>query len=155
MSISNYGTTLKYDGLDLLTPIDIDPTEAGNYQTAPGRLSTEAWELPLIFRIGTSITPIYTESQELILAADALHPNNNTESVNVGAQYSLKFPVFGKIFLRAGYKGLQMEDSQYGATYGGGVQTDFMGNQGLKIEYAYRPMGILGNAQSFSVSLLF
>jgi len=155
MSISNYGSTLKYEGLDLLTPIDVDPNEAGNYSTAPGRLSTEEWELPLIFRIGASITPIYTESQELILSADALHPNNNTESVNVGAQYSLKFPVFGKIFLRAGYKGLQMEDSQYGATYGGGVQTDFMGNQGLKIEYAYRPMGILGNAQSFSVSLLF
>jgi hypothetical protein len=155
MCICNYGTTLKYDGLDLLTPIDVAPNEAGNYQNAPGRLSTEQWELPLIFRIGTSITPIYTESQELILSADALHPNNNTESVNVGAQYSIRFPVFGKVFLRAGYKGLLMEDSQYGATYGMGVQTDFMGNQGLKAEYAYRPMGILGYAQSFGVSLLF
>jgi hypothetical protein len=155
MCISNYGTTLKYEGLDLLTPIDIDPNEAGNYQNAPGRLSTEEWELPLIFRIGTSITPIYTESQELILSADALHPNNNTESINVGAQYSLRFPVVGRVFLRAGYKGLLMEDSQYGATYGLGLQTDVMSNQGFKVEYAYRPMGILGNAQAFSVSLLF
>ena len=36
MSISNYGTTLKYDGLDLLNPIDVAPSEAGNYKNPSG-----------------------------------------------------------------------------------------------------------------------
>ena len=104
MSISNYGTTLKYDGLDLLTPIDVDPNSAGNYQSAPGRLATQEWELPLIFRVGISVTPLLTDVHEIILSVDALHPNDNSESVNVGAQYSLNFPSFGKIFLRGGTK---------------------------------------------------
>ena len=155
MSISNYGTTLKYEGLDLLTPIDVDPNSAGNYQSAPGRLSTEEWELPLIFRIGVSVTPVLTDMHEIILSVDALHPNNNSESVNVGAQYSLPFPSFGKLFLRGGYKGLFMEDSQYGASYGVGLQIDMMSNQSIKVEYAYRSIGILGAVQSMGVSLLF
>jgi opacity protein-like surface antigen len=155
MSISNYGTTLKYEGLDLLTPIDVDPNSAGNYQNAPGRLSTQEWELPLIFRIGVSVTPILTDMHEIVLSADALHPNNNSESVNVGAQYSLTFPSFGKLFLRGGYKGLFMEDSQYGASYGVGLQLNIMSNQSIKVEYAYRSIGILGGVQSMGVSLLF
>jgi hypothetical protein len=155
MSISNYGTTLKYDGLDLLTPIDVDPNSAGNYQSAPGRLSTQEWEMPLIFRIGASVTPIESDMHEIILSVDALHPNNNSESVNVGAQYSLAFPSFGKLFLRGGYKALFMEDSQYGASFGVGFQIDMMSNQSLKVEYAYRNMGILGGTQSMGVSFLF
>jgi hypothetical protein len=155
MSISNYGTSLKYDGLDLLTPIDVAPNEAGNYQSASGRLSTQEWELPLIFRVGASITPICIGDHELILSVDALHPNNNTESVNLGAQYSLAFTGLGKVFLRGGYKALFMEDTQYGASFGMGIQTDLMFNHGLKLEYAYRGMGIFGNAQSIGVSLLF
>jgi hypothetical protein len=155
MSISNYGTSLKYDGLDLLSPIDVDPNAAGNYRDAPGRLATQEWELPLIFRIGTSVTPVFTDEHELILSADALHPNNNSESVNVGAQYALTLPSFGRLFLRAGYKALFMEDSQYGASFGLGVQTDLLFNRGLKLEYAYRSIGILGDAQSLGVSVLF
>ena len=155
MSISNYGTTLRYEGLDLLTPIDVDPNTAGNYQSAPGRLSTQEWELPLIFRIGVSVTPVLTDMHEIILSADALHPNNNSESVNVGAQYSLIFPSFGKLFLRGGYKGLFMEDSQYGASFGMGLQIDMMSNQSIKVEYAYRSLGILGGVQSMGVSFLF
>jgi hypothetical protein len=155
MSMSNYGTSLKYDGLDLLVPIDVDPNSAGNYQSASGRLGTQEWELPMIFRIGVSVTPICKENYEIILLADALHPNNNTESVNIGAQCSLTFTSFGKVFLRGGYKALFMKDSQYGASFGLGLQTDLMSNRGLKLECAYRDIGIFGSVQSFGISLLF
>jgi hypothetical protein len=155
MSISNYGSTLRYEGLDLLSPIDVDPNTAGNYQSAPGRLATQEWELPLIFRIGASVTPILTDVHEIILSVDALHPNNNNESVNVGAQYSLNFPSFGKIFLRGGYKALFMDDSQYGMSWGIGLQINMMSNQGIKVEYAYRSIGILGGVDCLGVSLLF
>jgi hypothetical protein len=155
MSISNYGTSLKYDGLDLLNPIDVAPYEAGNYQDAPGQFKVQEWELPLIFRIGASVTPIVTENHEVILSADVLHPNNNSESLNLGAQYSITFPTFGKLFLRGGYKALFMEDSQYGASLGLGVQTDLLFNRGLKVEYAYRSLGIFGGVNSFGVSVQF
>jgi hypothetical protein len=155
MSISNYGTSLKYDGLDLLNPIDVAPNEAGNYRDASGQFRLQEWELPLIFRIGASLTPIATENHEVILSADVLHPNNNSESVNLGAQYTIAFPTLGKLFLRGGYKALFMEDSQYGASFGLGVQTDLMFNRGLKVEYAYRSIGIFGGVNSLGVSVQF
>lgn len=155
MSISNYGSRMKYDGMDLLNPIDISPDEAGNYRDAPGQFRLQEWELPLIFRFGASWTPIYAGMHQVILSVDALHPNNNSESVNVGAQYSASFPSFGKIFFRGGYKALFMEDSQYGLALGFGATTFLLGNKGLKVEYAFRDSGILGKTHCYGIGVLF
>jgi len=60
MSISNNGTRMKYDGIDLIYPIDIPPDDAGNFEDVPGQFRTQDWELPLIFRIGVSTKPPLT-----------------------------------------------------------------------------------------------
>ena len=62
MSISNYGTRLRYDGMDLLVPIDPNPNEYGNFDDVEGLYNTSEWELPLIFRLGFSVQPIYTNN---------------------------------------------------------------------------------------------
>ena len=155
MSISNYGTRMKYDGLDLLQPIDILPDEQGNYQYANGKFQSVNWELPLIFRVGVAVHPIVIGGNRLTLAVDALHPNNNTESVNVGGQYQLSIPAFGKLALRAGYKAMFMEDSEYGPTFGGGLVLNLMGNVGLRIDYAYKSVGLLGNFHSYTCGVTF
>jgi len=155
MSISNYGTKMRYGGMDLLQPIDILPNEAGNYRDVPGEFKMEEWELPLIFRIGVSINPIVMGSSHLTLAVDALHPNNNCESVNLGAQYKLTIPTTGDFFLRVGYKALFMDDSEYGFSFGGGLVLRLMHNIGLKIDYAYRGVGIFGKTHNYSVGMLF
>lgn len=155
MSISNYGTRMQYDGIDLINPIDIKPDEAGNFRDVPGQFRLQEWELPLIFRLGTSIQPIYSDNHELLLSADALHPNNNNESVNLGAQYKFKSPTFGDIYIRGGYKALFMDDSQYGPTFGFGIVTHMLHNTGIKIEYAFRDIGVLGNAHSYGISVIF
>lgn len=155
MSISNYGTRMRYDGIDLINPIDIKPDEAGNFRDVPGQFRLSEWELPLIFRIGMSLQPIATENHQLILALDALHPNNNSESVNVGAQYSLKSAAFGRAFLRAGYKGLFMDRSEFGLSFGFGVETFLLYNTRLRIEYAVRDHAILGSTESFSIGFSF
>ncbi len=155
MSISNYGTRMKYDGIDLLNPIDIKPDEQGNYQYANGKFETVEWELPLIFRVGVAIHPIVLGGHRLTIAADALHPNNNTESVNLGAQYQLKMPAFGSFYLRGGYKALFMEDSEYGPTFGGGLLMNLMGNVALRLDYAYKSVGLLGNFHSYTCGITF
>jgi opacity protein-like surface antigen len=155
MSISNYGTRMKFDGIDLIYPIDIDPYEAGNYRDVPGQFRLQEWELPLIFRIGVSIVPVALEQHRLILAVDALHPNNNMESINIGAQYKLTIPTTGDFFLRAGYKALFMEDSEYGLSLGGGISMRLMHNMGVKFEYAFRGIGVLGQTHCYSVGFLF
>ena len=155
MSISNYGTRMKYDGMDLLNPIDIEPNEAGNYSNVQGQFKLQAWELPLIFRIGISINPIILNNHELTLAMDALHPNNNNESINIGGQYELKIPGTGSFFLRGGYKAIFMEDSEYGLTFGSGIILRFMNNFAVKADYAFKPVGILGNTHSYTLGFLF
>ena len=155
MSISNYGTKMQYGGMDLIFPIDIAQNENGNFEDAPGQLRTEAWELPLIFRIGASFSPISTTFNKITLAADALHPNNNSESVNLGAEYELNIPGTGSLFLRGGYKGLFMHNSEYGLTFGGGILLRLMGNMGLQVDYAFRNLGVLGNTNTYTVGLNF
>lgn len=155
MSISNYGTKLKYDGIDLLRPIDILPDENGNYKDIEGQYRLQGWELPLIFRVGASITPIVNESQCLTLAVDALHPNNNSESLNLGAEYEFKFLGIGKLFLRGGIRGLYMDETEFGPTFGGGVHFTMLNNKVIKIDYAYKDIGILGNSMIYSIGVTF
>ncbi len=155
MSISNYGTKMKYDGIDLIQAIDIKPDEAGNYRDAKGQFRLEGWELPLIFRVGFAVHPVAISNHRLTLAFDALHPNNNTESVNLGAQYMYRMPRFGSFFLRGGYKALFMEDSEYGPTFGGGFNLNVLGNMGLKVDYCYKNMGLLGNTHCYTIGFLF
>lgn len=155
MSVSNYGTRMKYDGVDLVNPIDILPDEEGNFRDVPGQFRLQEWELPLIFRIGISVNSIVTDRQKLTLSIDGLHPNNNAESVNSGVQYMFKVSTVSKVFLRAGYKALFLDDSQYGLSFGGGIILHIFGNKALKVDYAVRDIGILGNVNSYSIGMLF
>ncbi|MDZ7371816.1 MAG: PorV/PorQ family protein [candidate division KSB1 bacterium] len=154
MSIANYGTRMRYDGMDLLEPIDPNPNVSGNYAHVEGQYLTQSWELPLIFRIGVALHPIVTSHHRLTLEADALHPNNNSESVNLGAQYRFTLPSFGSFYLRAGYKGLFMDRSEYGPSYGFGISTR-LSRLGLRIDYALRDIGLLGTVHAYTVSMLF
>lgn len=155
MSISNYGTRLRFDGMDLLTGIDLLPDEQGNYSDVPGQFKMQEWELPLIFRIGMSVNPLVSRYHRLTLALDALHPNNNSESINAGFQYQFKAPSFGSFYLRGGYKALFMNQSEYGLTLGGGIALRFMRNAGVKMDYAYKTLGILGDTQSYTIGISF
>ncbi|MGC9513073.1 MAG: PorV/PorQ family protein [Fidelibacterota bacterium] len=155
MSISNYGSRISYDGIDLLNPIDIKPNENGNYADVPGQFRMQAWELPLIFRIGFSLNPVNTGIHKLTLAADALHPNNNSESVNLGAEYSLTFPGSATISLRGGYKGLFMDQSQFGPTFGAGLKLLLLNNTALKFDYAWRDVGLFGNSPAYTIAIHF
>jgi len=155
MSISNYGTKLKYDGMDLLNPIDILPNENGNYKDVPGQFRLNSWELPLIFRVGVAVKPFVAGNSSITIAVDALHPNNNSESINAGLEYALNMPAFGKLFFRGGYKALFMESAEYGPTFGAGFTMNLLRNTSIRLDYAYRDLGILGSANCFGLGIEF
>ncbi|MBC6949268.1 hypothetical protein DWB58_15180, partial [candidate division KSB1 bacterium] len=135
--------------------IDILPNEDGNFRDARGQFTLDEWELPLIFRLGVSLQPIVASRSRVIISADALHPNNNSESVNVGAQYQYNVPTTGTFYLRGGYKALFMTERQFGLSLGGGVELRMMNNIALKVDYAYRDVGILGQTHSYSFGVKF
>jgi len=155
MSIANYGSRMQYDGKDLLFPVDIDPDAHGNYQNSQGKHNMREWELPLIFRVGIAFDPIVASNQKITISADALHPNNMSEYVNLGAQYKYTYPGKGDFFLRGGYKALFAHESQYGATFGAGVKLWVAGNNAINIDYAFHSIGVLGSVHSTSIGFSF
>lgn len=152
MSISNYGTKMQMSGRDMLTQSDIAPSLHGNNENINAYLQTGQYDLPLMFRVGLGMDVLKgAGNSNLILAVDALHPNDDVEYVNVGAEYT-----FNRMFsLRGGYKSLFARDSEEGLTLGGGIRYQVMGFTELRMDYAYQDFGIMTNVQKFTLSLGF
>jgi hypothetical protein len=149
MSISNYGTKMQLAGEDLQVVHDPYPSIAGNNGSINAALSTDAFDLPLLFRIGASMDVLKGLSHSnLILSVDALHPSDDVESMNVGAEYTFE----NLIALRIGYKGLFAKDSEQGLNYGCGIMYE-IGGVKLKVDYSYITFGVLNNINWFSVGL--
>ena len=151
MSICNFGTKMQMQGRDTQIPVDIAPEKYGNNNKIVGNMKTDAWELPLIFRFGAAMNVIDNYYYRWTLAVDAMHPNDNTEYINIGTEYVLR----NMIFLRAGYKNLFMKDSEEGVTAGVGLQYKFGNSFAVKFDYAWADFGILDSVQRFSLALEF
>ncbi len=150
MSISNFGNSMRLEGDDAVIYVDIAPDKYGSNNRLVSRLGMDAWSLPLNFRAGLAYDFVQSRGSRLTLALDALHPNNNTESLNLGGEYVIQRTAF----LRAGYKSLFIRDGEGGATFGAGLQTRLSGVDFL-IDYSFTDYGRLQNAQRFSLALRF
>jgi long-subunit fatty acid transport protein len=102
---------------------DEDPREAG----VP---------LPIAFRFGVSMPLVQTEENSLLLAGEIIHPNDNKENYNLGAEYW-----YNSMFaLRGGYNVNLDQGSGFFA--GAGFKLNVSG-MALKLDYAFADMGIL------------
>ncbi|MBP7460972.1 MAG: PorV/PorQ family protein [Candidatus Delongbacteria bacterium] len=151
MSISNFGGKLKMEGKDAIIRHDIDENKTGNNGQIIGHLDTDKFAMPLIFRVGLSMDVLKSGMNRVTLATDALHPNDNTEHINVGGEYAFR----DRVFLRAGYNSLFMKDSEEGFSAGGGICYRVMGNVLLKLDYAYTQFGDLNDIHRFAMTLSF
>ena len=111
----------------------------------------EKFDLPLLFRFGLSADLIKDESSRLTTSIDAIHPNDHTEYLNTGAEYSWK----EIIYLRAGYNSLFEEDSEKGLTLGFGLNYRIVDLVKIKLDYAYQDFGRLKDVHYFSVGINF
>ncbi|HEB84586.1 MAG TPA: PorV/PorQ family protein [Bacteroidetes bacterium] len=151
MSISNFGPDMQMTGRDTKIYYDTDPTNPGNNERIPANLETEQWPLPLLFRVGLAGEVVRNRYGALTLAADAVHPNDNHEYVNLGAEFSYR----DWAFLRAGWKTLFLADSEQGLTAGVGVKYRLNGNVGFIADVAYADFGRLENVMRYSLGILF
>ena len=150
-TISNFGAGMSMDGKDLLVQHDIDPNSSGNNDQILANLQTDEFPLPLTFKIGLAMDLVNSENHTLTLAADAIHPNDNSESLNVGAEYVF----FNIIAFRLGYKSLFLDNTEEGFTAGVGLNYHFTTDLGIRFDYAYQNFGILDNTQHFSLGIKF
>ena len=150
MSISNFGTDMKHEGQDLLQRVDLDPNSIGHNENIVANLKTEAWPLPLFFRVGLAMDVLQTRPYRLTLAADALRPSDNDEILNVGTEFA-----FAELaFFRAGYKSLFRDESEEGPTFGVGFKI-MQGSIGYHVDYTYADFGYFENIHMFAIGISF
>lgn len=151
-SISNFGSAMKLSGIDTRTFSSVAPQQLGTNNQIPYSIDLGTWNLPLLFRIGVSTNAINTNNYRLTIAVDALHPNDNYESMNVGTQFSYK----DFLFLRAGYQSLFLVDGEGGLSFGVGLNSKMLFSSDIvKFDYAYRNFGRLKGVNIFSVGIKF
>ena len=151
MSISNFGSKMSLSGTSAIVLYDDDIESTGNNGRIPAELDMESWDLPLGFKVGLSYRPFKVGEHDIIFSVDASHPNNNYESLNVGAEYT-----FNDIFsVRGGYKSLFLDDSEESFSVGAGFKQQLLDNVSIKFDYAYADFGILDNVQKFSIGVIF
>jgi hypothetical protein len=104
--------------------------------------------IPAMFRVGTSVTLMQAADQKLLGSFEFSHPPDNSERLNVGAEYS-----FHKyVFLRGGYNvNYDAEGIAGGAGFHFPVSVAGMGD----LDYAYTDMKDLGGTHRFSLTFTF
>ena len=107
-----------------------------------------AARLPSIFRVGTSAVLMQRADQKLVGSLEFSHPPDNSERLNMGAEYS-----FHKyLFLRGGYN---FNYDSEGIAGGVGFHMPVSVAGMADVDYAFTDMKDLGAAHRFSLTFLF
>jgi hypothetical protein len=104
--------------------------------------------IPSVFRVGTAMNLMSSADQKLIGSFEFSHPPDNSERMNVGAEYSFR----KYLFLRGGYN-LHYDSEGVAAGVGFHVPVSVAGM--ADFDYAYTDMLDLGAAHRFSVRFMF
>ncbi len=104
--------------------------------------------IPAIFRVGTSATILQSADQKLIGSFEFSHPPDNSERLNVGAEYA-----FHKyVFLRGGYN-INYDSEKLAGGVGLRFPVSIVGL--ADFDYAYTDMGDLGSVHRLSLQFTF
>jgi opacity protein-like surface antigen len=147
-SMSNFGAKMQLEGRDNLLLIKSGP---GGTNLVDGTYALDSYDLPLMFRVGLSTDAINSDNNRITLAIDAVHPNDNTEYVNSGVEYT-----WGNIIaLRGGWKSAFERGGEQGLTLGAGVHYTLSTPVEFLLDYAYQDFGRLKEVHYISFGLRY
>ena len=132
VAISNFGNELAPDGEVVLF---------GNRKNS----GWQSFSPPTIFRIGFAFEPYQDDIHKITTAVQLNHPNDNSENVVAGVEYSWK----NIFYLRGGYK-FNVDEQNY--SFGAGVFAP-VGIADVMFDYAFSNFERLGSAHRFSLLL--
>ncbi len=116
----------------------------------------QEYEVPLLFRIGTSIDLLggsdlflggNPDRHRFTVNLDAIHSNDYAERLNIGGEYWF----FNRIALRAGYRFNQ----NYGSLSFGGALSTNISQTNITIDYAFVDYDYLKTTHRFTISLQY
>ncbi len=146
-AISNFGEDITLTGDNTSVRVDLDPNSSGTNDALLGDLRLGAWDLPLMFRIGSHYRFDIGELQSFIVAMDAVYPNNDDPFVNAGLEYGFR----DMVFLRGGYSRLFLPDAEGHLRLGFGVKI----SDRIRADYAYSDRGRLGGSNILGATVMF
>jgi hypothetical protein len=147
MGIYNVGLDMEMGGTDLLLGHDLDPNQGGDNPAVPVNLDLYAWPLPITFRMGASMPVIENPQHSLLVAVDASHPVDNSESLSLGSEYGFR----NRFFLRGGWHNLFLTDQEGGLTLGGGLELPVFSAGTLYLDGAWEDFGRLDQVVKYSL----
>lgn len=150
-SISNFGTKMQLDGRDILFNYDPDTDPSSGPGNILSKSDMGTFDMPLTFRLGLAMDVYKDRYIKVTTAIDAAHPNDNTEYVNAGVEFSYD----NMFFLRGGYKSLFLRDSEQDFTFGGGFKYPIANQLSIELNYGFADYGRLENVQFIDISLQF
>lgn len=134
VTVSNFGNQLAPDGKVVL----IGKREKSDWQS---------FSPPTIFRIGFAFEPYQNEENKITTSVQLNHPNDNSENVSAGLEYSWR----DIVYLRGGYL-FNVDERNY--SFGFGVHVP-LSIAICSVDYSYSNFTKLGNSQRFSIILGF
>ncbi|MCA9754013.1 MAG: PorV/PorQ family protein [Gemmatimonadetes bacterium] len=149
-ALMNLGTDGRFTGKDLAIQYDADPDVYGDNSALPAEQYTGSFPVPILFRVGASWEKDLGPKSRFLAAVDALHPNDNTESVNLGAEWLWRETAA----VRGGYQTLFQKDSEFGPTFGFGLRGD-LGETEYRVDYAWAAHESLQETHRLTFSLVF
>jgi hypothetical protein len=139
MAIRNFGPEVQLSG----SYFDYD-----NGIPLEDKSEYEPFHLPLAFQFGLALDLLNLGSHRLIGAAELMHPPDNLERINLGAEYVLmKF-----LALRGGYS---FRHDIRGPSFGLGIDYGLSQATHFRLDYAYTDFGILDMVQRVTLGIDF
>lgn len=136
LAIQNFGSELSPAGsFKDITGFD---SKTQDYITTAAR-DFKSYPLPMVFKVGIMMDLLDMANHKLTVAADAIHPSDNEERVNMGAQYSL----YNTLQLRGGYI-LNADAATF--SFGAGFTL-----KGAQVDYAFSQYKLLEGLHTISV----
>ncbi|MBC8400809.1 MAG: PorV/PorQ family protein [Candidatus Marinimicrobia bacterium] len=142
-ALSNFGPQVRPDGYFSKQYID---RTSGEEAVNDSSTFTE-FSPPTVFRVGSAMNIIDNEFQVLTMALQLNHPVDNSESIVLGAEYTL----FKTLSLRAGYKFNRVEED---FSMGAGLYIP-LGSLKLRVDYAYTNFTYLTDPSRLTIGLSF
>lgn len=152
VNIANFGSPLQMQGDDLNISADLDPSVNGDNQSLVARLATDQFETPLIMRVGLAWDALKEGTSRLTLSADGLNPNDNSQSVNMGAELGLMQDL---LILRGGYNEMFLDNPEKGFALGGGINWTMQNGLKFTADFAYQQFEHLPSVNRFTVAIGF
>ncbi|NQU66885.1 MAG: PorV/PorQ family protein, partial [Candidatus Marinimicrobia bacterium] len=141
-SLSNLGGRMQLEGASL--GIKYTP----GIKTYPAQLSTEPWDIPLLFRFGLATDILNTNIIRMTVSTEVMDSRDFIHRISTGTELAFNETVF----LRGGYK-YNYDETKL--TLGAGVKTSLVAGLEMSADYSYGDFGVFSKYQRFSVIIGF